>query len=335
MINRRRGHFERIFETLARPGSSGATSIWPGTSRSRAIRTSPAARCTCATTPSRSLGDTNLADLAVAGQAPPFQVTQVETFTPAQNAQLARRVKGTVSVPCYLAPNCAPGGRFQLDARGLPTRNGTWDANFDCIIPRSAVAAGSSPARPSLYGHGLFGRAAEVGSSGQRELANTYNFVLCATDEIGMSQSRPRNGVADHERHQQLPEARGPVAAGTAERALSRARDDPPAGARQPPGVPGRGTAPSVIDTSRLYYDGNSQGGIMGGALTALAPDFTQAALGVPAMRYSLLVPRSVDFDQFAALLYPNYPDELVRPLILSLIQMLWDRGEPNGYATG
>ena len=88
-----------------------------------------------------------------------------------------------------------------------------------------------------------------------------------------------------------------------------------------------------MIDTSHLYYDGNSQGGIMGGALTALSPDFTRAALGVAAMRYSLLLPRSVDFDQFAALLYPSYPDELSRPLILSLIQMLWDRGEPNGYA--
>ena len=71
----------------------------------------------------------------------------------------------------------------------------------------------------------------------------------------------------------------------------------------------------------------------MGGALTALSPDFARAALGVAAMRYSLLLPRSVDFDQFAALLYPNYPDELTRPLSLSLIQMLWDRGEPNGYA--
>ena len=32
-------------------------------------------------------------------------------------------------------------------------------------------------------------------------------------------------------------------------------------------------------------------------------------------------------------MLYPNYPNELERPLILSLIQMLWDRGEANGYA--
>ena len=44
-------------------------------------------------------------------------------FTAAQNAQIARRVQGTVRVPCYLAPSCAPGGRFELDARGLPTRN--------------------------------------------------------------------------------------------------------------------------------------------------------------------------------------------------------------------
>ncbi len=43
----------------------------------------------------------------------------------------------------------------------------------------------------------------------------------------------------------------------------------------------------------------------MGGALTAVSPDFTRAALGVPAMRYSVLLPRSVDFDTFAAVLVP------------------------------
>ena len=30
---------------------------------------------------------------------------------------------------------------------------------------------------------------------------------------------------------------------------------------------------------------------------------------------------------------YPAYPDELIRPLLLSLIQTLWDRGDPDGYA--
>ena len=47
----------------------------------------------------------------------------------------------------------------------------------------------------------------------------------------------------------------------------------------------------------------------MGGALTAVAPDFTRASLGVPAMNYSVLLPRSVDFDQFAAGPLPVLPE--------------------------
>ena len=54
------------------------------------------------------------------------------------------------------------------------------------------------------------------------------------------------------------------------------------------------------VDQSALFYDGNSQGGIMGGALTALAPDFERAVLGVPGMNYSTLLRRSVDFDMYA-----------------------------------
>ena len=52
-----------------------------------------------------------------------------------------------------------------------------------------------------------------------------------------------------------------------------------------------------LIDTRRLFYYGNSQGGIAGGALTAVAPDFTRSVLYVGAMNYSLLLTRSVDFD--------------------------------------
>src|SRR5581483_2858700 len=80
-------------------------------------------------------------------------------------------------------------------------------------------------------------------------------------------------------------------------------------------------------------YDGNSQGGIEGGALTALAPDFDHAVLGVPGMNYSLLIQRSVDFDPFGALLDPSYPNEIERPLIISLLEVLWTRGDADGYA--
>ena len=65
----------------------------------------------------------------------------------------------------------------------------------------------------------------------------------------------------------------------------------------------------------------------------AIAQDITRGVLGVPGMNYSLLLTRSIDFATYSAILYPAYPNELQRPLLLALIQMLWDRSDPNGYA--
>ena len=83
----------------------------------------------------------------------------------------------------------------------------------------------------------------------------------------------------------------------------------------------------SVIDTSDLFYYGNSQGGIAGGALTAVAPDFTRSVLYVPGMNYSTLLTRAAPFEIYSKILYPSYRQEVERPLIFSLMQMLWDRG--------
>src|SRR5262249_19090992 len=88
---------------------------------------------------------------------------------------------------------------------------------------------------------------------------------------------------------------------------------------------PGQISAP-LIDTSHLYYDGNSQGGIMGGMTTALAPDFQRAVLGVTGMDYgNLLVQRSTDFAPFGQLLFGSYTDKSMDPVILDLMQQLWD----------
>jgi hypothetical protein len=65
----------------------------------------------------------------------------------------------------------------------------------------------------------------------------------------------------------------------------------------------------------------------------AISQDITRGVLGVPGMNYSLLLTRSVDFDLYSLILYPAYPNYLTRPLLLALIQMLWDRSDPNGYA--
>ncbi len=94
------------------------------------------------------LGDTKLADRIVQGTSPAFNVTEVTNFTPAQNARIAREVEGTFTVPCYLAPNCAPGGRFQLDGSGLPTRQRRLDRQLRLHRSRVSAVAGRRAGAP-------------------------------------------------------------------------------------------------------------------------------------------------------------------------------------------
>ena len=339
-INVQRPRFESIFNTLRSAGirRSNLYLAWDFTvatdeniaARELHIRDNALA----------SLGDTTPGDGVMDGTAPDFQVTQVDDFTSAQDPEIARRVRGTFTVPCYLQPNCGPGGSFQLGADGLPSRNGgnDWTANFDCIIPRTAIdpSPPPTPGRPAIYGHGLFGSASEVFNADiQQELANTYGFVLCATDEIGMAGGDLGNTVGILADLSKFPQLADRLQQGLLDeiflgRLMAMSGGFASDGAFHVDGTTG---SDSVIDPTELYYEGSSQGGIMGGALTAVDPDFTRSVLNVPAMNYSVLLPRSVDYDEFALILNGSYTDELERPLLLSLIQMLWDRGEPNGYA--
>jgi len=50
-------------------------------------------------------------------------------------------------------------------------------------------------------------------------------------------------------------------------------------------------------------------------------------------MNYSVLLNRSADFPPFAAWLGLGYPDKLDQQLVFSLLQLLWDRAETDGYA--
>jgi hypothetical protein len=280
------------------------------------------------------LGDNNLADGVVEGTTPSFTVDTVDTNP---DTEIARRVRGTFTVPCYLTNGCEAPAEFDLDANGNPIQHGTYVANFDCIIPHAAVDdPGFSPARPSLYGHGLLGSAGETHSFPQRMLAQEHNFVFCGTDEIGFASEDIANTIGILKDLSKFPQLADRTQQGLLNELLLGRLMDNPSGFLSDAAFHADGAtlaSPPVIDTSKLYYNGNSQGGILGGALTAISPDFTRASLGVPAMGYSTLLTRSIDFKTYAGILYPAYPNELSRPLALSLIQMIWDRGEPNGYA--
>jgi hypothetical protein len=316
------------------------------------------------------LGDDNLADGTIQGNSPAFSIDGSQTQNNV-NANIARIVHGTVTVPCYMnTPGCSPAGSTYnynpaelSDPDRLPTQtaDNTASVAFECIIPHSALdSPGHAPARISLYGHGLLGSASEVEGDNVEAMANEHNIIFCATDWYGFATSNVPNILLILQDVSQFPLLADETQQGLLNFLyLGRL-------AIHPQGLDTNaafddGDGHSVINSDQLLYDGNSQGGILGGALTALAPDFRRAVLGVPAMNYSTLLERSVDFEPYAEGqftstvcdlfpsplkevcnlapgdtplgLYDNYPNELERPLIFSLMQMLWDRAEPDGYA--
>ncbi len=294
------------------------------------------------------LGDTNLADRVVEGRSPAFAVNPdladdgptaaVDGIRDFGSGPLKRQVKGQITVPCFLdTPGCAKGSQFRyvpgsdgLVPVQIPGNTTVYD--FTCNIPRH-----DGPLRPALYGHGLLGSQGEINQGQLKDLGAEHGFLFCAMDWNGMAfkdiptvaqllQDLSRfPALTDHIQQGFL----GFLYLGRAMLHQDGLFTDP-------------AFAGVEVDRSGLFYDGNSQGGIYGGSLTAISPDINRSVLGVPGMNYSTLLRRSVDFDTYAKGdfgtdtelgLYDNYPNELERPLILALIQMLWDRSDPNGYA--
>jgi hypothetical protein len=374
-VEDRRAHMESLFSTLAAAGVDRDSLVraWDFTTASEknltermlAIRNDAFKR----------LSDTNLADLTVSGSSPQFAVTKV---TENPNEKLARIVEGTVTVPCYLdAPGCPSGSRFLYppgSTQSLPVLQpipgNTIAARFRCIIPKVAMQQGG--ARVSLYGHGLFGSRGEVEQGQLQDMAQEHDFVFCATEWIGMACSDvsdptdPAGLLGDvlAGNPPQSPDcdvpnvvtilhdlSNFPTLADRVQQGmldfmyLGRAMIHPDGFAKNAAFQNALGQ--SIFDgTHRLYYDGNSQGGIIGGALIAVEPDLDRGVIGVPGMNYSTLLTRSTDFGtgkppdptnpglpEYAYPLYQSYPNELEHPLLFSLMQTLWDRAEADGYA--
>jgi hypothetical protein len=283
------------------------------------------------------LGDTNLADSTIAGSAP--QYTLQEKALTGADAKYAGRfahvLEGTVTVPCYLnSAGCAPGSSFNYAKPGdfLPTQmpGNTVKAHFICVVP--ATATPDAPARLSLYGHGLLGSDSEVYTNPDMpKMAAEHNFVFCATPWAGMSSADIANAGGVLGDLSGMPTIADPLQQGMVNALyLGRLMTHLQGLAANPLlQVGGR----PIVTPGQLFYDGNSQGGIEGGALTAYAPDFTRAVLGVPGINYSVLLPRSADWDTYSLVMYPAYPKQLERPLALDLAQIIWDRGESDGVA--
>jgi hypothetical protein len=322
VLEARRPHMDSIFATLAAAGvdRSDLYMAWDFTVASRRNLTE------------RLLFMRDDAFARLGSAAPSFTVTLVENDV---DSRIYRRVTGTYQVDRYVDSITAP-AHLVLGPDGLPVHQATpQPASFICTIPRAALPSATDPATParaSIYGHGLLGSNTEVNAGNVKSMGNEHNFVFCATKWMGMADEDVGNAVGILLNLSNFPSFPDRQQQGMLNQLfLARLMIHPQGFVSDPAFQDAFGTP--VIDTSAVFYDGNSQGGIFGGTVMAVSQDITRGVLGVPGMNYSLLLTRSVDFAAYSAILYPSYPNELERPLLLALIQMLWDRSEPNGYA--
>jgi hypothetical protein len=270
---------------------------------------------------------------SVGPDGPPYTITKATTFQQTDatatdyNASTKVRIEGTVKVPLYLDKPDA-GGKFVFGTDGMPVLNGTADYPFLVLVPYSVTTG--TPGVVVQNGHGLFGDRTQV--EGFADEANKVGWILTATDFIGMASDDVVANIypiitgGDIGAFRSVPDrmSQGFLNMMLVTRMMR-------GGFARDPIVQFNGK--SAIDTTKSYYFGGSEGGILGAVFMALTPDVLRGGLEVTGQSYDLLLNRSVDFDPYWTIIKGAYPNPLDVQLLLGLTQMLWDRAEPTGYS--
>jgi len=268
-------------------------------------------------------------------QGPTIAVTGTQEFVRARdntnrevNEHIALEITGTIEVPHYMRARrfgTTPSWVLNLDAQGRPVADGTRTVEFLVRVPHSAI--GGPPHGLVHYGHGLLGSGDEVRAGYNGRIANTHNLIFFATDLTGMATEDVPAVL------QTLRDATGFQAVGDRLHQgmvqwvmLARSVKN------QLAMLPALTTRNVRVNPDELFYSGISQGGIFGGTYVAISPDITRGHLGVPGNNYVTLLHRSQDFNGYFALLRMAYPDAVDQVLVLSALQLHWDRTDPVSY---
>jgi len=316
-LEERRDDIETALTALADAGIDRSTLVlaWPFTTASVENTTAAIVQ----------MRDVTLDGLG--GLTPEFEITNV---TERPEPGLGRFVEGTYSVPNWMTEEGTPGTNLNRLADGTLEITGVVQSPFACTIPDS-VLDGERRAHAVQYGHGLLGSHLEVGAGNVVAMGNEHDAVHCATKWAGFSEDDVPTAISALQDFSTFPAFIDRQHQGLLNQlVLSRLMLADNGLITEPPFQ--RADGEPLFDTGRLFFDGNSQGAIMGMALAALSPDIERAVLGVVGMNYSTLLTRSVDFDGFETVLTPAYPDPVDRAIGIAAAQMLWDSTEGAGY---
>ena len=264
------------------------------------------------------------------GDAGDNMTYEVESMLDHSDPDIRYEISGTFSTPLFLTQGGAYAPRTVLarDSAGLPEAQGMYDVSFRSIVPECAFTA-LEPVPIIVYGHGLFGSDSEVSAGATRKAAAAVCAVMVGTDWRGMS-SRDIGGVAralnnlnfGDEIFEVLVQgiinfiglehiARGPMA----EQLWVNEQNE------------------SLVDPTKVYYYGLSQGGIFGTTFMAYDPFIERGVVGVGAINYSLMLERSSNWPTYRLIMAGAYQDKLDVAILIGVMQMMWDATDPVGTA--
>jgi len=254
-----------------------------------------------------------------------YEVLVDEPFE--DGSQIARMLRGTFQAPMFLAGDAADDGIIR-DANRAPVQQGTSDAEFVGLVP--ACASSAAPVPIVLFGHGFFGSNKEAQDAHVRRFAEEACVVVLGTEWVGMRMSDVADAALALNNINNMPYFSDRVMQGMANfhTLVQLARGRLASELLVDEGG-------SVVDPSRIYFYGISQGGILGSTFVAYDPVITRAALHNGGATWSLLFERSGHWAVYGTIVRGAYPGSLRMVLIMGLLQMGFDYTDPINVAPG
>lgn len=243
------------------------------------------------------------------------------------NANVHRMVEGTFSPPNFLTTE----NELVLDgAGGVAMQEGRPSYDFTLVVP--PLPDDEEPLALVLIGHGLFGRGRGLLQGGLAEeytqpIAANVGAVLVATDWIGLSGGDTtlivERIVPDLSRIRLITDRL--VQSHVNNIILVEAVLD---GIIQDPAL-GLPDDREILAGDRVYYYGNSLGGIQGTGQTAISPRISRSVVAVPGSGWTNMIQRSTNFALLDQLIDLRYPDPLSQQAFIAMLQGFFDFSDP------
>lgn len=273
------------------------------------------------------------------------EVTVDDVTEKNEDPQVWRTIRGKVKVPLFLESD-QPGAALHRDGEGHVAQNGEAQIEYIARIPTS-VRDHFGPARPLAFGHGFFGSRDEVIGGACAQMAQDLQMVFLSINWWGMSGddlgkvasdlvNQPNKTAAFTDR---LHQAMANWTVVTA--AMRTTLAEQPAFHRPEEGQPGVSKDPqgnsnakaALLDTSRVYFLGISQGHILGGTLAAFDPDLDRIVLNVGGAALTQMMFRARPFSSFLLMLASGMKEEFLQRKFTATLQPAFDRIDPAFWA--